>query len=124
MVKDSKHIVNLEQGGTSGLKAQPIAFMATEEKEDPMPTKRLPIVASKLNNEDMTLIIKSFRQILKQRRRSTNPAPRGFAIGVVSPVIILLNVHMKVIMTGTMTRKGRKIWRRSTTTRRRVARRT
>jgi hypothetical protein len=99
--------------------------MTTEEKkEEPMPTKRLPIVASKLNNEEMTLIIKSFRQILKKRRRSTNPAPRGFATGVVSPVIILLNVHMKVIVTGMMTRKGRKRWRRSTTTRRRVVRRT
>jgi hypothetical protein len=26
MVKDSKHIVNLEQGGTSTLRAQPVAF--------------------------------------------------------------------------------------------------
>jgi hypothetical protein len=29
---------------------------------------RLPIDASKLDNEEMALIIKSFRQILKQRR--------------------------------------------------------
>jgi hypothetical protein len=69
MVKDSTHIVNLEQGDTSTPKVQPIAFKATEEKkEEPTPTKRLPIDASKLDNEEMALIIKSFRQILKQRK--------------------------------------------------------
>jgi hypothetical protein len=46
---------------------QPIAFKSTEEKEGSTPS-RLPIDASKLDNEEMTLIIKSFRQILKQRR--------------------------------------------------------
>jgi hypothetical protein len=48
----------------------------------------------------------------KGKGRSTNPAPRGFATGVVSPVTILLNVHMQVIVAGTTTRKGRRIWRR------------
>jgi hypothetical protein len=48
---------------------QPVAFKATEEKkEEPTPTNRLPIDASKIDNEEMTLIIKSFRQILKQRK--------------------------------------------------------
>jgi hypothetical protein len=52
MVKDSKHIVNLEQGVTSTTEVQPVAFKATEEKkEEPTPTNRL-----------------SFRQILKQRK--------------------------------------------------------
>jgi hypothetical protein len=68
MVKDSKHIVNLEQGGTSTPEAQPVAFKATEEKEEPTPTKRLPIDASKLDNKEMSLIIKSFWQIFKQRK--------------------------------------------------------
>jgi hypothetical protein len=69
MVKDSKHIVNLEQGATSTPEVQHVAFKATEEKkEEPSPTNRLPIDASKLDNEDMTLIIKSFRQILKKRK--------------------------------------------------------
>jgi hypothetical protein len=62
MVKDSKHIVKLEQGGTSTPEVQPVAFKATEEKkEEPTATKRLPIDASKLDNEEMTLIIKNFR---------------------------------------------------------------
>jgi hypothetical protein len=69
MIKDSKHIVNLEQGATSTPEVQPIAFKAIEEKkEEPTPTSRLPIDASKLDNEEMALIIKSFRQILKQRK--------------------------------------------------------
>jgi hypothetical protein len=34
----------------------------------PKSSSRLPIDTSKLDNEEMTLIIKSFRQILKQRR--------------------------------------------------------
>jgi hypothetical protein len=59
----------LEQGATSTPKVQLIAFKATEEKEkEPMPTKRLPIDASKLDNDEMALIIKSFQQILKKRK--------------------------------------------------------
>jgi hypothetical protein len=68
MIKGSKHIVNLEQGGTSTPEVQPVAFKATEEKKEESTSSRLPIDASKLDNEEMALIIKSFRQILKQRR--------------------------------------------------------
>jgi hypothetical protein len=39
-----------------------------EKKEESTPTSRLPIDASKIDNEEMALIIKSFRQILKQRK--------------------------------------------------------
>jgi chromosome segregation ATPase len=39
-----------------------------EEKKEESTSSRLPIDASKLDNEEMALIIKSFRQILKQRR--------------------------------------------------------
>jgi hypothetical protein len=68
MVKGSKHIVNLEQGATSTPEVQPVAFKATEEEKKESTPSRIPIDASKLNNEEMALIIKSFRQILKQRR--------------------------------------------------------
>jgi hypothetical protein len=69
MIKDSKHIVNLVQGTTSTPEVQLVAFKAREEKkEEPTPTNRLLIDASKLDNEEMALIIKSFRQILKQRK--------------------------------------------------------
>jgi hypothetical protein len=71
MIKDSKHIVNLEQGATSTPtpEVQSVAFKAMEEKKEESTSSRLPIDASKLDNEEMTLIIKSFRQILKQRRQ-------------------------------------------------------
>jgi hypothetical protein len=61
MIKDSKHIFNLEQGATSTPEVQPVTFKATEEKkQESTPTSRLPIDASKLDNEEMALIVKSF----------------------------------------------------------------
>jgi hypothetical protein len=66
MIKGSKQII--EQGGTSTPEVQPVAFKAIEEKKEESTSSRLPIDASKLDNEEMALIIKSFRQILKQRR--------------------------------------------------------
>jgi hypothetical protein len=68
MIKDSKHIVKLEQGATSTPEVQPVAFKATEEKMEESTPSRLLIDASKLDNEEMALTIKSFRQILKQRK--------------------------------------------------------
>jgi hypothetical protein len=66
MIKGSKQII--EQGATSTPEVQPVAFKATEEKKEESTPSRLPIDASKLDNEEMALIIKSFRQILKQRK--------------------------------------------------------
>jgi hypothetical protein len=66
MIKGSKQII--EQGGTSTPEVQPISFKATEEKKEESTSSRLPIDASKLDNKEMALIIKSFHQILKQRR--------------------------------------------------------
>jgi hypothetical protein len=66
IIKGSKKII--EQGATSTPEVQPVTFKATkEEKKDSTPS-RIPIDASKLNNEEMSLIIKSFRQIVKQRK--------------------------------------------------------
>jgi hypothetical protein len=66
MIKGSKKII--EQGASSTPDVQPVAFKATEEKKENSTPSRVPIDASKLDNEEMTLIIKSFRRILKQRR--------------------------------------------------------
>jgi hypothetical protein len=53
---------------------QPVTFKATEEKKEESTSSRIPINASRLDNEEMALIIKSFRQILKQRRgKDYNP---------------------------------------------------
>jgi hypothetical protein len=74
MIKDSKHIVKLEQGATSTPEVQPVAFKATKEKKEESTPSRLLVDAFKLDNEEMALIIKSFRQILKQRKgKEYNP---------------------------------------------------
>jgi hypothetical protein len=66
MIKGSKKII--KQGATSTSEVQLVAFKAMEDKKEESTSSRLPIDASKLDNEEMTLIIKSFRQILKQRK--------------------------------------------------------
>jgi hypothetical protein len=100
MIKDSKQIVNLEQGATSTPKVQPVAFKVIEEKKEKSTPSRLPIDASKLDNEEMTLIIKSFRQILKQRRgkhykshskrvcycNTLNPSPKSNLVNLLVPL--------------------------------------
>ena len=86
MIKGSKKIVELDGPSTS--EAQPVAFKATEEKEEST-SSRQPIDASKLDNEEMTLVIKSFRQILKQRRgKDYKPRSKRFATNVVSPITL------------------------------------
>jgi hypothetical protein len=47
---------------------QPVAIKATKEEKREYTSSRLPVDASKLDNEEMVLIIKSFCQILKHRR--------------------------------------------------------
>jgi hypothetical protein len=66
MIKGSKQII--ERGATSTPDVQPVAFKATEEKKEDSTSSRVPIDTSKLDNDEMALIIKSFRQILKQRK--------------------------------------------------------
>jgi hypothetical protein len=46
---------------------QPVSFKATEEEKESTPS-RLPVDASKLDKEEMSLIIRNFHQILKHRR--------------------------------------------------------
>jgi hypothetical protein len=117
MIKGSKKII--EQGATSTPEVQPVAFKATEEEKKDSTPSRIPIDAFKLDNEEMTLIIKSFRQILKQRRgKITNPAPRRFATNVVSPILLSLYVLCLVIVTGVTTRREREEKRRGITRRR------
>jgi hypothetical protein len=66
MIKGSKKII--KQGATSTPEVQSVAFKATEEEKKDSTPSRNPIDASKLDNEEMALIIKSFCQILKQRK--------------------------------------------------------
>jgi hypothetical protein len=106
MIKDSKHIVNLEQGTTSTPEVQPVTFKATEEKKEESTSSRLPIDTSKLDNEEMALIIKSFRQILKQRRgKNYKSHSKKVCYRYGSPVTLLLNVIYLVKVIGTTTRR-------------------
>ena len=116
MINGSKKIIELD--GPSMPEAQPVAFKATEDKKEESTSSKQPINTSKLDNEEMALIIKSFRQILKQRRgKITSPAPRKFATSVVSSVISLLNDRYLVIVTGATTRRARGEKRRGATRR-------
>jgi hypothetical protein len=56
----------------------------------------------------------------KGGRRTTSPAPRKFATSVVSPVILLQNVHYQVTVTGATTRRERGEKRRGTKRRKAV----
>jgi hypothetical protein len=65
MIKDSKDIVNLEQGATSTPEVQSVEFKATEEKKDESTPSRLPIDDSKTDNQtcpkrDSTILILIF----------------------------------------------------------------
>jgi hypothetical protein len=123
MIKDSKHIVNLEQGATSTPKVQPIAFKATEEKKEGSTSSRLPIDASKLDTRKWRSSSRaSAKSSSKEGGRTTSPAPRGCATGVVSPVTLLQNVQFLVKVAGAKTKKGRSRKRRDTTRRREAMR--
>jgi hypothetical protein len=115
MIKDSKHIVNLEQGATSTPEVQPVAFKATEEEKRESTPSRLPIDASKLDNEEMALI-KSFRQILKQRRgKNYKPHSKRVYYKCGKPDHFIAKCPIQVIVTGVTTRRGRRRGRRGTT---------
>jgi hypothetical protein len=118
MIKGSKHIVDLEQGNTSTPVVQPVAFKATEEKKEESTSSRLPIDASKLDNEEMAVIIKRFHQILKQRRgKDYKPRSKRVCYKCGKTDHLLQNVQCLVIVTGATTRRGRREKRRGTTRR-------
>jgi hypothetical protein len=118
MIKGSKQTVNLEQGDTSTPEVQPVAFKATEEKEEST-SSRLPIDASKLDNEEMTLIIKSFRQILKQRKgRDYKPRSKRVCYKCGKPGHFIAKCPMSSDSDRDNDKKGRKKEKKSTTRRR------
>jgi hypothetical protein len=117
MIKGSKKII--EQGATSTSEVQPVAFKATEEKKQESTSSRLPIDTSKFDNEEMALIIKSFRQILKQRKgKDYKPRSRKVCYKCGKPGHLSLNVLCLVIVTGITTRRERGEKRRGTIRRR------
>jgi hypothetical protein len=117
MIKGSKQIV--EQGGTSTPEVQPVAFKAMEEKKEESTSSRLPIDASKLDNKEMTLIIKSFRQILKQRKgRDYKPRSKKVCYKCGKPGHFIAKCPISSDNAGATTRRERGRKRRNTTRRR------
>jgi hypothetical protein len=117
MIKGSKQIV--EQGATSTPEVQPVAFKATEEKKEESTTSKLSIDASKLDNEEMTLIIKSFRQILKQRRgKDYKPRSKKVCYKFGKPGHFIAKCPMSSDSDRATTRRERGKKRRSITKRR------
>ena len=116
MIKDSKHIVNLEQGATSTPKVQPVTFKVTEEEKKESTSigfQSTPPSSTMRKWRSSSRV--SAKSLNKGGGKITSPAPRKFATNVVSPVISLLNVHYLVIVTGATTRREREEKRRSTT---------
>jgi hypothetical protein len=126
MIKNSKHIVSLERGATSTPEAQPVAFKAMEEKKEESTPSRLPIDASKLDNEEMTLIIKSFRQILKQRKgKDYKPCSKRVCYRCGKFGHFIAKCPYTSDSDRDNDKKGKKkMEKKDTTTRRKVARRT
>jgi hypothetical protein len=119
MIKGSKQIINLEQGGTSTPEVQPVAFMATKEEKKESTPSRIPIDASKLDNEEMALIIKSFRQILKQRKgKDYNPRYKRVCYKCGKPGHFIAKCPMSSDSDRATTRRERGRKRRDTTRRR------
>jgi hypothetical protein len=125
MIKDSKHIVNLEQGATSIPEVQLVAFKATKEKRRSLHQVGFQSTPLSSTTRRWLLALRAFiKSSSKGGGRTTSPVPKGCAIDVVSLVISLQNVHIQVKVTGTTTRRGRRKLRRKGTRRRRVARHT
>jgi hypothetical protein len=64
-VRDSKYIKDLAQGNVPSNEPQHVAFKATNEEKEDIPNKVAQVKLADLNDEEMALIIKRFKQVLK-----------------------------------------------------------
>jgi hypothetical protein len=119
MIKGSKKII--EQDATSTPEVQPVTFKAMEEEKKDSTPSRIPIDASKLDNEEMALIIKSFRQILKQRRgKDYKPRSKKVCYKCGKPGHFTAKCPLSSDSDRASTRREREEKRRGTTRRRAV----
>jgi hypothetical protein len=99
MIKGSKQII--ERGATSTPEVQPVAFKAMEEKKEESTQIGSPSTPpSSTTRKWRSSSRASAKSSSKGGGKITSLAPRKFATNVVSPVILLLNVHYLVIVTG------------------------
>jgi hypothetical protein len=89
MIKDSKHIVNLEQGATSTPEVQPVAFKTTEEKKDESTQVDSQLTPPSSTTSRWLSSVRAFDKSSNKRRgRTTSPIPKGCATCVVSLVTL------------------------------------
>jgi hypothetical protein len=116
MIKDSKHIVNLEQGATSTPEVQPVALRRRKKRRGSLHQVGFQSTPpSSTTRRWHSSSRASAKSSSKGGGRTTSLAPKGCATSVVSLVILLLNVQIQVIVTGAMTRRGRRRRRRDIT---------
>jgi hypothetical protein len=119
MIKDSKHIVNLEQGATSTPVVQPVHSRRRKKRRGSLHQvgfQSTPLSSTTRRWHSSSRA--SAKSLSKGGGSTTIPGPRGCATSVVSPVILLLNIQFLVIVTGAKTRRRRRKKRRGTTRRR------
>jgi hypothetical protein len=76
MIKNSKHIVNLEQGATSTPEVQPVAFKATEERRRSLHQVDSQSTPPSSTTRRWLLSLRAFNKSLnKGRERTTSPVP-------------------------------------------------
>ena len=64
MAMDAKYVDYLANGNNPSTKSQVVSFKATNEKEE-IPSKVAQVEAVNLIDEEMTLVIRRFREALK-----------------------------------------------------------
>jgi hypothetical protein len=71
MVKEARYVDDAANGPLLLYESQPIALKATSRKEA-LPSKVAQVEATRLNKDEMTLIIKRFKTALKGRKEYPN----------------------------------------------------
>jgi hypothetical protein len=71
MVKEARYVDDALNGPLPVYEPQPVALKATSSKET-LPSKVAQVEAARLNEDEMTLIIKRFKTALKERKEYPN----------------------------------------------------
>jgi hypothetical protein len=77
MVKEARYVDDIANGPLPLYKTQPVAFKATNKKEA-IPNKVAQVEATRLNEEEIALVIKRFKTALKGRKEYPN---KGKSLG-------------------------------------------
>jgi hypothetical protein len=109
-VKDATSIGDLANRNIPSIELQDVAFEAKNEKKM-IPRKVVQVKAVGLNDEEMSLIIRRFKQALKGHENNNNK-PWGSVptSNVVILVILLLTIQIMIMLTRKKQERGR--WKR------------